>query len=139
MLSQFVLPVLFPVYGFTGYDARKIPNVVVIKETQPKVRKTCEMPRELTRVRPSALTNGKKYGSVIDVLRIVYGQDFGAILKEYVESHLDELHRNGIMRDSMCVRFGGIGKTYIETNYDQPNEDFYLDVVADCLLEGEHR
>ena len=137
MLSQFVLPVLFPVYGFTGYDSRKIANIV-IKKPLPEDKKRNTLPRELTRVRTSALTNGKKYGSVIDVLRIVYGQDFGAILKEYVESHLDELHRNGIMRDSMYVRFGGIGRTYIETNYYQPKEDFLLDVVVDCLLEGEH-
>jgi len=88
MLSQFALPVLFPVYGFTGYDSRKIANIV-IKKPLPEDKKRNTLPRELTRVRTSALINGKKYGSVIDVLRIVYGQDFGAILKEYVESHLD--------------------------------------------------
>ena len=42
------------------YGIYKSSLLNFVKETQPKVRKTYELPRELTRVRPSALTNGKK-------------------------------------------------------------------------------
>lgn len=138
MLSYIVPPIMFPVHGFPGFCLPRVRNAEMLKEPMPEVELEDVLPRELPRLRASALTGGKQYGSVMDVLKIVYGQDFGAILKEYVENHLAELHRMGIMRDSLYIRFGGIGKTYIETNYDQPNKDFLLDVVVDCLLEGEH-
>ena len=138
MLSYIVPPIMFPVHGFPGFCQPRVRNAESLKEPMPEVRKKDMSPRELRRIRESALTGGKQYGSVMDVLQIVYGQNFGAILKDYVDTHQEELYNKGIMRDSLYIRFGGIGKTYIETNYDQPNKDFFLDVVADCLLEGEH-
>ena len=138
MLSYTVPPIMFPVHGFPGFCLPRVRNAETLKEPMPAVKQKDALPRELPRLRASALTGGKQYGSVTDVLQIVYGQDFGAILKEYVENHLEDLHKMGIMRDSLFIRFGGIGKTYIETNYDQPNKDFFLDVVVDSLLEGEH-
>ena len=138
MLSYIVPPIMFPVHGFSGFYLPRVRNTETLKEPMPAVKQKDVLPRELPRLRTSALTGGKQYGSVMDVLQIVYGQDFGAILKEYVENHLEDLHKMGIMRDSLYIRFDGIGKTYIETNYDQPNKDFFLDVVVDSLLEGEH-
>ena len=131
MLSYIVPPIVFPVHGFPGFCLPRVRNAEMLKEPMPEVMKKDVLPRELPRLRTSALTGGKQYGSVTDVLQIVYGQDFGTILKEYVENHLAELHRMGIMRDSLYIRFGGIGKTYIETNYDQPNKDFLLDYHKD--------
>jgi hypothetical protein len=109
-----------------------------LKEPMLEVKRKAVLPRELRRIRASALTGDKKYGSVMDVLQIVYGQDFGAILKDYVDTHQEELYKKGIMPDSLFIRLGGIGKPYIETNYDQPSKAFFLDVVVDCLLDGEH-
>ena len=138
MLSYIVPPIMFPVHGFPGFCAPRMRHAETLKEPMLEVKRKAVLPRELRRIRASALTGNKKYGSVMDVLQIVYGQDFGAILKDYVETHLEELHRKGIMPDSLLIRLGGIGKPYIETNYDQPSKAFYLDVVVDCLLDGEH-
>jgi len=62
-----------------------------------EVKRKAVLPRELRRICASALTGDKKYGSVMDVLQIVYGQDFGAILKDYVDTHQEELYKKGIM------------------------------------------
>ena len=138
MLSYVVPPIMFPVHGLSFYRAPRVRYVETLKGPLPKVKKKAEvLPRELPRLRASVLTSGKKYGSVMDVLQIIYGQDFGTILKDYVENHQVELHEQGVMRDSLYIRFGGIGQTYIETNYDQSSRDFFLDVVVDTLLEGE--
>ncbi len=93
MLSNIVPPIMFPVHGFPGFCLPRVRNAEMLKEPMPEVRQEGVLPRELPRLRASALTGGKQYGSVTDVLQIVYGQDFGAILKEYVENHLAELHR----------------------------------------------
>ena len=113
MLSYIVPPIMFPVLCAPRTQCAK-----PLMEPMPAVRQKEMLPRELPRLRASALTGGKQYGNVMDVLQIVYGQDFARILENYVETHLVELHRQGIMGDSLYIRFGGIGKTYIETNYD---------------------
>ena len=138
MLSYIVPPIMFPVYGFSRFCAPKMQCAQMLKEPMLEVNRKAVLPKELHRIRASALTGDKKYGSVMDVLQIVYGQDFGAILKDYVDTHQEELYSKGIMRDSLFIRLGGIGKPYIETNYDQPSKVFFLDVVVDCLLDGEH-
>ena len=97
MLSYIVPPIMFPVHGFPGFCLPRVRNAEMLKEPMPEVMKKDVLPRELPRLRASALTGGKQYGSVIDVLQIVYGQDFGAILKEYVENHLKDLHKMGII------------------------------------------
>jgi len=68
-----------------------------LKEPMLEVKRKAVLPRELRRICASALTGDKKYGSVMDVLQIVYGQDFGAILKDYVDTHQEELYKKGIM------------------------------------------
>ena len=138
MLSYIVPPIMFPVHGFPGFCAPRMRYAETLKEPMLEVKQKAALPRELRRIRASALTGDKKYGSVMDVLQIVYGQDFGAILKEYVDTHQEKLYKKGIMPDSLFIRLGGIGKPYIETNYDQPSKAFFLDVVVDCLLDGEH-
>ena len=138
MLSYIAPPIIFPVRGFPGFCAPRMQYAETLKEPMLEVKRKAVLPRELRRIRASALTGDKKYGSVMDVLQIVYGQDFGAILKEYVDTHQEELYKKGIMPDSLFIRLGGIGKPYIETNYDQPSKAFFLDVVVDCLLDGEH-
>ena len=55
-----------------------------------------------------------------------------------MDTHQEELYKKHIMPDSLSIRLGGIGKLYTETNYDQPSKAFFLDVVVDCLLDGEH-
>ena len=138
MLSYIAPPIMFPVHGFPGFCVPRMRYTETLKEPMLEVKRKAVLPREMRRIRASALTGDKKYGSVMDVLQIVYGQDFGAILKDYVDTHQEELYKKGIMPDSLFIRLGGIGKPYIETNYDQPSKAFYLDVVVDCLLDGEH-
>ena len=138
MLSYIAPPIMFPVHGFPGFCVPRMRYTKTLKEPMLEVKRKDVLPRELRRIRASALAGDKKYGSVMDVLQIVYGQDFGAILKDYVDTHQEELYKKGIMPDSLFIRLGGIGKPYIETNYDQPSKAFFLDVVVDCLLDGEH-
>ena len=138
MLSYIAPPIMFPVHGFPGFSVPRMRYTKTLKEPMLEVKRKDVLPRELRRIRASALTGDKKYGSVMDVLQIVYGQDFGAILKDYVDTHQEELYKKGIMPDSLFTRLGGISKPYIETNYDQPSKAFFLDVVVDCLLDGEH-
>jgi len=138
MLSYIAPPIMFPVHGFPGFSVPRMRYTKTLKEPMLEVKRKDVLPRELRRIRASSLTGDKKYGSVMDVLQIVYGQDFGAILKDYVDTHQEELYKKGIMPDSLFTRLGGIGKPYIETNYDQPSKAFFLDVVVDCLLDGEH-
>jgi hypothetical protein len=97
MLSYIVPPIMFPVHGFPGFCLPRVRNAEMLKEPMPEVELEDVLPRELPRLRPSALTGGKQYGSVMDVLQIVYGQDFGAILKDYVDTHQEELYKKGIM------------------------------------------
>ena len=131
MLSYIVPPIRFSLLGFPAFCAPRMRYAKTLKEPMLEVRRKAVLPMELRRVRTSALTGNKKYGSVMDVLQIVYGQNFGAILKDYVDTHQEELYKKGIMPDSLFIRLGGIGKPYIETNYDQPSRAFFLDVVVD--------
>ena len=110
MLSYIVPPIMFPVHGFPGFCAPRMRYAETLKEPMLEVKQKAALPRELRRIRASALTGDKKYGSVMDVLQIVYGQDFGAILKDYVDTHQEELYKKGIMPDSLFIRLGGIGK-----------------------------
>ena len=85
MLSYIVPPIMFPVHDFPGFCAPKMRYAETLKEPMLEAKREAVLPRELRRIRASALTGDKKYGSVMDVLQIVYGQDFGAILKDYVD------------------------------------------------------
>ena len=71
MLSYIVPPIMFPVRGFPGFCAPRMQYTETLKEPMLEVKRKAVLPRELRRIRASALTGGKQYGSVMDVLQIV--------------------------------------------------------------------
>lgn len=71
MLSYIAPPIMFPVHGFPGFCVPRMRYAETLKEPMLEVKRKAVLPRELRRIRASALTGDKKYGSVMDVLQIV--------------------------------------------------------------------
>jgi len=60
MLSYIVPPNMFPVHGFPGFCLPRVRNAEMLKEPMPEVELEDVLPRELPRLRASALTGGKQ-------------------------------------------------------------------------------
>ena len=64
MLSYIVPPIMFPVHGCLGFCAPRMQYAETLKEPMLEVKQKAVLPRELRRIRASALTGDKKYISL---------------------------------------------------------------------------